>query len=215
MWCMRQAGTLLHPGKSRSLLRECAECSCEWSSRQAASQGAAVIDVHSVCFVPRSVIFLREILRSSDWHISGAASLTSNGSCTAQLSQPHWKARSTGTLRPLSRCGLGLADDVFRNNSSAPHRFCLCRCFSSLIYCANEVVGRVVLCQMAPMSAREAGLGPPSTAQAAKGHSVSPRGLTQSTRKLHLPLTGRHPVAGTHLLKHHCHWVMKMATIFT
>lgn len=171
-----EAGTLLQPGKSRSLVRECAECSCEWSSRQAASQGAAVIDVHSVCFVPRSVIFLREIPQSSDGHSSSAASLTSNGSCTAQLSQPHWKAQSTGTLRPLSRCGLGLADDIFRNNSSAPHRFCLCRCFSALIYCANEVVGRVVLCQMAPMSARKAGLGPPCTAQAAKGHSQRVQG---------------------------------------
>lgn len=29
------------------------------------------------------------------------------------------------------------------------------------------------------------------------------------------PAINRHPVAGTHLLKHHCHWVMKMATIFT
>lgn len=168
---MRQAGTLLHPGKSRNLLREIAECSSEWSSRQAASQGAAVIDVHSVRFVPRSVMFLREILRSSDWHIRCAASLTDNGSCTAQLSQPPWKAQSTGSLRPLPRCGLGLANDIFRNNSSAPQSFYLYRCFSFLIYCAKEVMVRAVLWQMAPISARKAGLGPPSTAQAAKGHS--------------------------------------------
>lgn len=168
---MRQAGTLLHPGKSRNLLRETAECSSEWSSRQAASQGAAVIDVHSVCFVPHSVIFLKEILWSSGWHISAAASLTNNGSCTAQLSQPHWKAQSTGTLRPLSRCGLRLANDIFRNNSSAPQSFYLCRCFSFLIYCSKEVMVRVELWQMAPTSARKAGLGPPSTGQTAKGHS--------------------------------------------
>lgn len=124
--------------------------------------------MHSVAFVPRPVIFLREIPWSSRWHSSAAASLTSPGSCTAQLSQPLWRAQS---LRALSGCGLGLANGIFRNNSSAPHRSSLCACFSSLIYCARDVVGRVVLWQMAPVSPRKAGLGPPSTAQAAKGHS--------------------------------------------
>lgn len=185
-WCLRQAGTLLQAGKSRSLVREPAECSPAWSSRQAASQGAAVTDVRSVCFVPHPVMLLREVLWSSGWHISGAASLTSNRSCTAQLSPGHRE-----TLTPLSGCGLGLANDLFRNNSSALHSFYLCRCFSSLIYCAKEVMVRVAPWQMAPTSARKAGLGPPSSAQ---GHSQSVQGADMEHKEA-TPAINRHPVA--------------------
>lgn len=116
--------------------------------------------MHSVCFVPRSVIFLRETLRSRDWHIRAAASPSSNGNCSTPL-------ESTEPRHPQTSVQMwaGLANDILRNNSSAPHSFYLCRCFSSLIYRAKKVMVRVVLWPVAPMSARKGGLGPPPTAQ--------------------------------------------------
>lgn len=54
---------------------------------------------------------------------------------------------------------------------------------------------------------------PPQLRQQKVTHSESKRADTE--HKETAPAMNRHPVAGAHLLKHHCHCVMKMATIFT
>lgn len=88
---MRQAVTLLHPDKSRYLVRETAHGSSlnGAAGRHRARVQLAVIDVYFVCFVTLSMIFLKKKLQWSDWHVSCAVSIISNGSCTAQLFQTH------------------------------------------------------------------------------------------------------------------------------
>lgn len=173
-----------------------------------------------------SMIFLKEKLRWSDWRLSCAVSIASPGSCTARLSQTHWKGtaehsdpqtHSSAFMGPAP--GLGGAHSTFRNKSSAPRDFSLSRCL--LIYCSNKAMVRVALQQTAANPSRKAELGPPSISLCSfcsKGScTAGPKGPTQSRGKLLLPLTAtwEAPAAGTHLLKHHHGPAKKMVTTTT
>lgn len=156
-WC-RQAGTLLQQVRAETFWER--ECSCERSSSR--QPGRVQLDWCALC-----------VLCASLWCFWGSSLEQGLAQPCCSLSQqprelhssalqPHCKAQA-----PSGLClsWAGLADDLFRNNSSAPYSFYLCSCFSSLIYHAKEVMVRAVLWPVAPMSARKGGLGPPSRAQ--------------------------------------------------